>query len=147
MKSTLKSLLLTGDGLRHTYAAASFSVGSDLVGALIETKRSSVPPRPDISGEDQGVIDHHINGLKEQEKAFLRRLFPSDGNPQGPLRKASSMHQRILFPAVLSQQWYKRAALSLMLSETFRGAFYDTQDLGRTVVERDYQTAPFGQLP
>ena len=62
------------------------------------------------------------------------------------LRPSNSVDQRIPFPAVLPQQWHKGAPFALMLSETFRGVFYDTQDLGWPVVEWNYQTAAFSQL-
>ena len=67
----LRAVLLTGDGLRHRYAAHQLVSGFDLAGVLCETKVASVRKPEELSAEDLDVTRKHLLERDEVELKLL----------------------------------------------------------------------------
>jgi methionyl-tRNA formyltransferase len=79
--SAVRVVLLTGNELRHRYAAASLARAVDLAGVVSEAK---ISPRQDadaLPAEDRAVIEQHLSERDEVE----RRLLGDAAFPHAPL--------------------------------------------------------------
>jgi folate-dependent phosphoribosylglycinamide formyltransferase PurN len=67
----MRTLLLTGDGLRHRYTAASLAAQTELVGVVSETKAPLVAAPAELAREDHLVLSRHLAQRDSVEAELL----------------------------------------------------------------------------
>jgi hypothetical protein len=91
MQTRLRVVLLTGDGLRHRYAASQWADVVQLTGVLSEAKPSSPDTPRELPAEDQAVIRRHFRDRDEAERRRLgERSFPDAADVLGVPRGGSN---------------------------------------------------------
>jgi methionyl-tRNA formyltransferase len=81
MRTDLSIVLLTGDGLRHRYAAARLAATTHLAGVVRETKMPAVV-EPPASREDREVLARHFAERDTAEQRLLGEEIPFPDRPR-----------------------------------------------------------------
>ena len=108
MERELRVLLLTGDGLRHRYAASRLAQKTNLVGVVSEGKAAIIAAPDLLPQDDQHVIDQHLAERDTVERRLLRDMphFPDT-------RLLEIAHGAINTPAVFA--WAQAQAPDLIV--------------------------------
>lgn len=72
----MRTVLLTGDGLRHRYAAGALAAGTTLVGVVSETKAPALDPASDLPDADRELLRRHLHDRDRVEAEMLGSAPP-----------------------------------------------------------------------
>lgn len=96
MSDNHRTLLLTGNQLRHNYVASQLATNMSLVGLLREGKAKLVAKPEELSAEDRTVVDKHFSQRGEAERQLLGEEIPLPDVPMLDVEHGGSNTREVL---------------------------------------------------